>query len=71
MLGVKITVLLIVVTVIMKYVVKLLVHGEDADTQLRMALGVEIKWHTVAYGVCLMLDAIGIVYSALYLLFLR
>ena len=71
MIGVKITVLLIVLTVIMKFLVKVLIHGEDADTQLRMAFGEEIKWYTVAYAVCLMLDAIGIIYSAIYLLFLR
>lgn len=71
MIGVKITVLLIVLTIIMKFLVELLIHGEDAFTQLRMARGEEIKWYTVAYGVCLMLDAIGIIYSAIYLLFFR
>jgi hypothetical protein len=71
MIGVKITVLLIVLTIVMKFLVKLLIHGEDADTQLRMALGEEIKWYTVAYAVYLMLDAIGIIYSAVYLLFFR
>ena len=71
MIGVKITVLLIVVTIIMKFLVKLLIHGEDADTQLRMALGEEIKWYTVAYFIYLVADAIGIVYSAVYLLFFR
>lgn len=71
MIGVKITVLLIVLTIIMKFLVKLLIHGEDMGTQLRMILGEEIKWYTVVLGVCFMLDAIGIVYSAIYLLFFR
>lgn len=71
MIGVKITALLIVLTVIMKFLVKLLIHGEDAGTQLRMILGEEIKWYIVVYGLCLMLDAIGIIYSAIYLLFFR
>lgn len=71
MIGVKITVLLIVLTIIMKFLVKLLIHGEDAGTQLRMALGEEIKWYMVAYFICLVADAIGIIYSVIYLLFLR
>ena len=71
MFGVKITVLLIVVTVIMKFLVKLLIHGEDMDTQLRMARGEEIKWYIVAYFIYLVADAIGIIYSVIYLLFLR
>jgi len=71
MIGVKITVLLIVLTIIAKVFVGVLVNSEDLETKLRMAAGTEVKWYTVAFAVLVIADAIGIVYSVVYLLFLR
>lgn len=71
MIGVKITVLLIVLTIIAKVFVGVLVNSEDLGTRLRMAVGAEVKWYTVAFGILVITDAIGIIYSVIYLLFLR
>lgn len=71
MIGVKITVLLIVVTIIAKFFVGVLVNSEDLGTRLRIAAGTEVKWYTVEFAILVIADAICIVYSAIYLLFLR
>ena len=71
MLGVKITVLLIIITVIYRYIVNSLVSQESWDKKVEMAFGTEYPAYVYPLGVLVVLDALGIVYSAVWFLFLR
>lgn len=69
MLGVKITVLLIIITVIYRYIVNSLVSQESWDKKVEMAFGT--KYPAYVFGILVVLDALGIVYLAVWFLFLR
>lgn len=71
MLGVKITVLLIVVTVIWSFVVKILVSGESMEKKIRIAMNNEVTWYMVVFAVLAIASVLGVLYSVFYLLFLR
>ena len=71
MFGVKITILMIVVTFIMKYLVKCALVKEDKMDLYLMAEGKKITWYIVLLGFMVIVDFIGIIYSVIYLLFLR
>jgi len=71
MLGVKITVLLIVLTVIAKYIIEGLLANESIGRKWDMALGNNYPKYVYVLGVLVVLDAIGIIYSVIWFLFLR
>lgn len=71
MLGVKITVLLIVLTVIAKYIIAGLLANESIGRKWDMALGNNYPKYVYVLGVLVVLDAIGIIYSVIWFLFLR
>lgn len=71
MLGVKLTILIIVMTLIMKYFVKCALIKKDKVDLYLMAEGKKVTWYTVLLGFMGIFDFIGIIYSVIYLLFLR
>ena len=71
MIGVKITALLIVITVIWKFVAEILVKGESMEKKIRIAMNNEITWYMVVFAVLAIASVLGVLYSAFYLLFLR
>jgi hypothetical protein len=71
MIGVKITVLLIVLTVIAKYIIKALLANESIGRRWDMALGNNYPKYVYVLGILVVLDAIGIIYSVIWFLFLR
>ena len=71
MLGVKITILLIVITVIAKFIVEALLDTESIGRKWDMALGNNYPKYVYILGILVVLDALGIVYSVVWFLFLR
>lgn len=71
MLGVKITILLIVITVIYRHIANGLVSQESWDKKVEMAFGTKYPAYLYPLGVLVVLDAFGIVYSVVWFLFLR
>lgn len=71
MFGVKITVLLIVVTVIWWFIVKILVSGESMEKKIRIAMNNEVTWYMVVFALLIISSVIGLLYSLVYFLFLR
>ena len=71
MLGVKITILLIVMTVIAKFIVEGLLANESIGRKWDMALGNNYPKYVYILGVLVALDIIGIIYSVVWFLFLR
>ena len=71
MLGVKLTILMIIMTFIMKYIIKCMLIKEDEVDLYLMAEGKKVTWYTVLLGFMIIFDFIGILYSVIYLLFLR
>ena len=71
MIGVKITVLLIVLTVIWKFVAEILVKGESVEKKIRIAVNNELTWYMVVFAVLAIASVLGVLYSVFYLLFLR
>lgn len=71
MLGVKITILLIIITVIAKFIVEALLDTESIGRKWDMALGNNYPKYVYILGILVVLDALGIVYSVVWFLFLR
>lgn len=71
MLGVKITVLLIVITVIWKFVAKILIDGESIEKKIGIAMNNEVTWYMVVFALLVISSVIGVLYSLVYFLFLR
>ena len=71
MLGVKITILLILITVICRYIVTGLLAQESWDKKVDMAFGNKYPSYVYVLGILVVLDVIGIIYSAVWFLFLR
>ena len=71
MIGVKITVLLIVLTVIWKFVAEILVKGERLEKRIRIAVNNEVTWYMVVFAVLVIASVLGVLYLVFYLLFLR
>jgi hypothetical protein len=71
MIGVKITVLLIVLTVIWKFVAEILIKGESMEKKIRIAMNNEVTWYMVVFALLIISSVIGLLYSLVYLLFLR
>ena len=71
MIGVKITVLLIVLTVIRKFVAKILIKGESMEKKIGIVMNNELTWYMVVFAVLAIASVLGVLYSVFYLLFLR
>jgi hypothetical protein len=71
MLGVKFTVLLIVLTVIWKFVAEILIKGESMEKKIGIAMNNEVTWYMVVFAVLAVASVLGVLYSVFYLLFLR
>ena len=71
MIGIKITVLLIVLTVIWKFVAEILIKGESLEKKVRIARNNEVTWHMVVFALLVISSIIGLLYSLVYFLFLR
>lgn len=74
MIGVKLTIVLIVITFISIFIIRAIIAGLDLKTKLLIGLGQEPKWYTnvlVFQGVLVFLDFIGVIYSVIWLLFFR
>ena len=71
MLGVKITILLIIITVIYRYIVNGLIAQESWDKKVNMAFGNKYPIYVYVLGILVVADMIGVIYSAIWFLFLR
>ena len=71
MIGVKITVLLIVLTVIWKFVAEILIKGESMERKIGIVMNNELTWYMVVFAVLAIASVLGVLYSVFYLLFLR
>ena len=71
MIGVKITVLFIVLTVIWKFVAGILVSGESLEKKVRIAMNNEVTWYMVVLALLVISSIIGLLYSLVYFLFIR
>ena len=71
MIGVKITVLLIVITVFWWFVAKILINGESMEKKIRIAMNNEVTWYMVVFAILVISSVIGVLYSVFYFLFLR
>ena len=69
MIGVKLTILMIVVTFIYIYLAKIRVKNESAEMKLKMLIKDEVPGYVFLIGILVILDFIGIIYSVIYLLF--
>lgn len=69
MIGVKLTILMIVITFIYIYLAKVRVKNESAEMKLKMLIKDEVPGYVFLIGILVILDFIGIIYSAIYLLF--
>ena len=68
MIGVKITILLFVVSVIYTFLTRLRTRTEDIETKLKMKDGIYPTYVTVN-SVLILITIVGIIYSTIYLLF--
>ena len=74
MIGVKLTIVLLVITVASRFIVKAIVAGLDFKTKLLIGLDQGPKWFEnilVFQGALVVLDFIGVIYSVIWLLFFR
>ena len=71
MIGVKIAVLLIVLTVIWKFVAEILIRGESMEKKIGIFMNNEVTWYMVVFAVLAIASVLGVLYSVFYLLFLR
>ena len=71
MIGVKIAVLLIVLTVIWKFVAEILIKGESVEKKIGIVMNNEVTWYMVVFAVLAIASVLGVLYSVFYLLFLR
>ena len=71
MIGVKIAVLLIVLTVIWKFVAEILIRGESLEKKIGIFMNNEVTWYMVVFAVLAIASVLGVLYSVFYLLFLR
>lgn len=74
MIGVKLTIVLLVITFISGFIIKALINGMDFKDKILISFGLEPKWYEnvlVFQGVLVLLDFIGVIYSVIWLLFFR
>ena len=68
MIGVKITVLMFVITAIYSFVVRGVASNEDPVTKMKMLNGI-YPTYVIVGGILVIATIIGIMYSTIYLLF--
>ena len=68
MIGVKITVLMIVISIISVFFTRGMAKNEDVATKIKM-LGGSYPKYVTATAILLALTTLGIIYSTIYLLF--
>ena len=71
MLFVKLTILLIVLTIIWRYISAGMVKSEDAITRYMIANTRKSTWYLNILAIMILLDFVGIIYSTIYFCFLR
>nr|DAE02556.1 MAG TPA: hypothetical protein [Siphoviridae sp. ctmYS12] len=74
MIGVKLTIVLLIITFLSTFIVKAIVAGLDFKTKLLIGLDQGPKWFEnilVFQGTLVCLDFIGVIYSVIWLLFFR
>lgn len=74
MIGVKLTIVLFVITVVSIIVITAVVRALDFKTKFLISLGEEPKWleNVLTFlGFLELLDIIGVIYSVIWLLFFR
>ena len=71
MFGVKLTVLCIVITLIMWFMTKVLLANENISTKANIIFHDKYPWYAWVTALLMLLSIIGIVYSVIYMLFLR
>jgi len=68
MIGVKITLLLIIITLIYTFLVEGIYKNEDIETKIKTSAGIYPKY-IIVWAILVFICFIGIIYSAVYLLF--
>ncbi len=71
MLCVKITVFLVVITIICRIIVNSLIEQESPTVQLNMAMNNKYPPYVLAFGLLCIIDVIGVICSTFWFLFLR
>lgn len=71
MIGVKITVLLIMAMIVWRHVAGILFDKEDWEKRVSIAVDKEMTWYLIVYVFLVCASGAGVLYSAIYLLFLR
>lgn len=74
MIGVKLTIVLLVITVVLIIVLKAVFRGLDFKTKFLISFGEIPKWLEnvlIFLGFLELLDIIGVIYSVIWLLFFR
>lgn len=71
MLGVKLTVLLLVITVMFKFWCNALIKALPVDKIIEMHFTGKYPKYIYASGILVIIDAVMIIYSIIYLLFIR
>ena len=71
MIGVKITALLIVITVMYYFIMQALLAQESLQNRMNMALNNKYPKYCYVFVVLVVIDAFGILYSLIWFLFLR
>ena len=70
MILVKLTALLIVVTFIVRFFVKVAIDNASLTTKARILNG-KYPWYYFLLGTLIILDFMGIIYTVVYFLFIR
>jgi len=68
MIGVKITLLIIIITLIYTFLVEGIYKNEDIETKIKTSAGIYPKY-IIVWSILVFICFIGIIYSAVYLLF--
>ena len=71
MLGVKITAVLIVITVMYNFIMRALLEQESLQSRMNIVLNNKYPKYCYVFVILVVLDMIGIVYSAVWFLFWR
>lgn len=71
MLGVKITAVLIVITVMYNFIMQALLEQESLQSRMNIVLNNKYPKYCYVFVVLVVLDALGVLYSLIWFLFLR
>ena len=71
MLIVKVTVFLIVVTIIFRFIVNAMISNESLSAKTDMALNNKYPAYVYVLGILVAIDIVGIICSAFWFLFMR